>query len=118
MSQYAHAILLTPDFPEALNELAWIISTDPRPELRNGKEAVEMAGRACELTERRQPATLLTLAAAHAEAGRFSEAMAAAEECRKGAEAKGNKELAEKAARLRSAFAGGRPWRESAAGTQ
>jgi tetratricopeptide (TPR) repeat protein len=111
MSQYAHAILLTPDFAEALNELAWIAATDPHPELRNGPQAVEMAGRACELTGREQPAMLLTLAAAYAETGRFSEAMAAAEKGRDIAKAKRNKQLEEKAGRLLSGFATRQPFR-------
>jgi tetratricopeptide (TPR) repeat protein len=112
MSQYAQALLLTPDFPEALNELAWIIATDPRPELRNGGQAVEMAERACELTGRQQPAMLLTLAAAYAEVGRFSEAITAVEKGRKIAKAKGNKSLEEKAARLRNALEKTQSYRE------
>jgi len=118
MSQFARALLLTPDFAEALNELAWIAATDPRAEFRNGGEAVAMAGRACELTARRQPAMLLTLAAACAEAGRWSEALASARESQETANAKGNKDLAEKAARLLDIFATGKPYREPAAGSQ
>ena len=118
MSQYAQALLLTPDFPEALNELAWIAATDPRPELRNGPQAFVMAGRACELTGRQQPAMLLTLAAAYAETGRFSEAMAAAEKGREMARAKGNEKLEEKAALMRDVFAARHPFRESSAETQ
>jgi tetratricopeptide (TPR) repeat protein len=118
MSHYAHAILLTPDFAEALNALAWIAATDPRPELRNGPQAVEMAGRACALTGRQQPAMLLTLAAAYAETGRFSEAMAAAEKGRDVAKANGNKTLEEKAALMRDVLATRQPYRESSAATQ
>jgi tetratricopeptide (TPR) repeat protein len=104
MSQYAQAILLAPDFPEALNELAWITATDPRAELRNGGQAVEMAEHACQLTGHQQPAMLLTLAAAYAEAGRFSEAMAAAEKAENIAKEKGNKGMEERAAHLRNTF--------------
>jgi tetratricopeptide (TPR) repeat protein len=118
MSQYAHAILLMPDFAEALNALAWMAATDPRPELRNGPQAVEMAGRACELTGRQQPAMLLTLAAAYAETGRFSEALAAAEKGRDMAKAKGNKKIEEKSALMRDVFAARQPFRESSAETQ
>jgi tetratricopeptide (TPR) repeat protein len=118
MSHYAQALLVTPDFPKALNELAWIAATDPRPELRNGPQAVAMAGRACELTGRQQPALLLTLAAAYAETGRFSEALAAAEKGRDMARAKGNEKLAEKAALMRDKFAARQPLREPSAKTQ
>jgi len=112
MAQYAHAILLTPDFAEALNELAWIIATDPHPELRNGPQAVVMAGRACELTGRQEPAMLLTLAAAYAETGRFSEAITTTEKGRDIAQSKENKELEEKAALMRDTFEKRQPFRD------
>jgi tetratricopeptide (TPR) repeat protein len=75
MSQYASALLIQPDFPDALDGLAWILSTDANPDFRNGKEAVEMSGRACELTGRQDPGKLKTFAAAYAETGRFEEAI-------------------------------------------
>src|SRR5207249_12153581 len=61
MSQYAGALLLQPDFPDALAGLAWILATASNPEFRNGTEAVRMAERACELTARKEPAKLKTL---------------------------------------------------------
>ena len=72
--QYASALLLQPDFPAALDGLAWILSTDANPDFRNGTEAVKMSERACELTGRQDPVKLKTLAAAYAETGRFGEA--------------------------------------------
>ena len=74
MSQYANALLIQPDFPDALDGLAWILSTDANPDFRNGTEAVKMSERACELTGRQDPVKLKTLAAAYAETGRFEEA--------------------------------------------
>ena len=114
MSQFAKALLLTPDFPDALNALAWIAATDPHPDLRNGPQAVAMAARACALTARRQPAMLLTLAAAYAEAGRFSEAAATARQAGDLAGVAGQKELQEKAQRLWDAFQKRQPFRDSA----
>jgi len=114
MGCYAQAILLTPDFAEALDALAWIAATDPRPELRNGPQAVQMAGRACELTGRRQPRMLLTLAAACAETGRFGEAAAAARQAGDLAGTAGLKELQEKARRMRGALEKSQPIREPA----
>jgi tetratricopeptide (TPR) repeat protein len=75
MSQYASALLLQPDYPDALDGLAWILSTDANPAFRNGPEAVKMAERACEMTGRQDPVKLKTLAAAYAETGRFAEAI-------------------------------------------
>jgi Flp pilus assembly protein TadD len=63
-----------PDSPTLLNELAWILATNPDATVRNGEEAVRLSERACALTNRERPKFLLTLAAAYAEAGRFSDA--------------------------------------------
>lgn len=75
MSQYAAALLIQPDFPAALDGLAWILSTDANPDFRNGDEAVKMSRRACELTGNQDADKLKTLAAAYAETGRFGDAM-------------------------------------------
>jgi protein O-mannosyl-transferase len=75
MSQYASALLLLPDYPDALDGLAWILCTDANADFRNGTEAVKMSERACELTGRKDPVKLKTLAAAYAGAGRFEEAV-------------------------------------------
>jgi tetratricopeptide (TPR) repeat protein len=111
MSHYAAALLQNPDFPDALNALAWIIATDPRPELRNGSQAVELARRACDLTAHQQPAMLLTLAAAYAETGRWSEALAAVKQGEALAASKGDADLEDRASRLRQALAAGQPFR-------
>jgi hypothetical protein len=42
--------------------LSWILATNPNAHLRNGTEAVRMSQRACELTGRKDPAKLKTLA--------------------------------------------------------
>jgi len=63
-----------PESPALYNELAWIFATDPDSALHNGAEAVRLSERACALTSRGRPKFLLTLAAAYAEAGRFSDA--------------------------------------------
>ncbi len=51
IENYRQAIQLNPNFPEALNNLAWILATSPDGELRNGTEAVPLAEQACELTQ-------------------------------------------------------------------
>ncbi len=76
---YREVIRLLPDRVRALNDLAWLLATHPDAAVRNGGEAVELALRACELTGRRDPGTLNTLAAAYAEAGRFHEAVETAQ---------------------------------------
>jgi tetratricopeptide (TPR) repeat protein len=113
MSHYARALRFQPDFPEALERLAWIAATDPRPEYRNGTEAVNLAQRACELTEPKQPRSLATLAAAYAEAGRFPEAISTAEQARDLAASTGQKEKGINYGSLLDAVKSEKPWRES-----
>jgi tetratricopeptide (TPR) repeat protein len=69
-----------PDSPRMLDELAWLLATYPDSKSRDGAEAVRLAERACALTDRQVPAFLDTLAAAYADAGDFSRAVAAGEE--------------------------------------
>jgi len=117
MGRYAQALLLQPDFAEVLNHLAWILATDPRPEFRNGVEAVRMAGRSCELTEQKQALPLLTLAAAYAEAGRFPEAVATAQQARTLAAGAQQKELTAKCEDVLKTLQSNAPYRLTLAGT-
>ncbi len=68
------ALQLKPDYPEALNELAWLRATCPDAAFRDGAAAIELAQRAIELSHGKTPEALDTLAAAYAEAGMFSKA--------------------------------------------
>ena len=111
MSHYASALLLQPDFPDALDGLAWILATAATPEFRNGPEAIRMAERACELTGRRDSARLKTLAAAYAEAGRFPEAIATAQTTLGLAAAADRKESAKDLEAMLTSFKAAKPWR-------
>jgi tetratricopeptide (TPR) repeat protein len=110
MSHYAAALLKNPNFPDALQHMAWIAATDAQPELRNGGHAVEMAARACELTGQKRPGMLLTLGAAYAEAGRFGEALATVKKADELAKAQGQREIETEAGRLRASFEAGQPF--------
>jgi tetratricopeptide (TPR) repeat protein len=68
------AIRFAPGDLEAHNNLAWALATCSDAEARNGTEAVEVAQQAVRLAGDTPP-VLRTLAAAFAEAGRFSEAV-------------------------------------------
>ncbi|MCA9063914.1 MAG: tetratricopeptide repeat protein [Planctomycetaceae bacterium] len=68
------AIEIAPTMFEASNDLAWILATCPEDGVRDGKRAVEMALKACALTEYKEWNALDTLAAAYAESGDFDEA--------------------------------------------
>jgi tetratricopeptide (TPR) repeat protein len=112
MSEFAAALLVRPDFPDALDSLAWILSTDINSDSRNGTEAVKMAERACELSERRDPAKLKTLAAAYAEIGRFEDAINTVRAAKDLAAQSKREELANKCQRMLERFGRGEPWRE------
>ena len=82
-----------PDTPDALNNLAWTLATQPAAELRDGARAVALAERACQLTGYREIIMVGTLGAAYAEAGRFDEAIATAQQACALATAQGKEEL-------------------------
>jgi protein O-mannosyl-transferase len=113
MSEYAGTLLIQPDFPDALDGLAWILSTDADPDFRNGAEAVKMAERACELTDRQDPVKLKTLAAAYAETGRFADAINSLQTAKDLAVKAGRPELANECALMLEHFRKSEPWRGS-----
>ena len=84
-----------PDSAEAQNNLAWVLATAPQASLRNGHQAVELAQRANQLAGGENPIILRTLAAAYAEAGRFSDAQRSAQKAMALAQAAGQTNLVE-----------------------
>jgi Flp pilus assembly protein TadD len=113
LKHFREAVRLAPDSPPALNELAWVLATSPDATLRNGPEAVPLAEHACAVTNRRNPKWLATLAAAYAEAGRFPEAISAAQEALSLARTTGDEATVERTGNLLGCFQSGRPFREN-----
>ena len=74
LQAFREAARLHPNDSLVLNNLAWCLAASPRPELRNGREAVQLASKAVELTGQQQPVFIGTLAAAYAEDGQFAKA--------------------------------------------
>jgi len=74
VTDYKQALALDPKDAWTYNELAWLWASCPVERLRDGKQALAYANRACEMTNHRIPALLDTLAAAHAECGEFTKA--------------------------------------------
>ncbi len=70
-----NAVHLAPDWPLALNALAWTLATHSDAKYRDGAEATRLALRAVALTKGNDPGLLDTLAAAYAEAGQFTNAV-------------------------------------------
>ena len=78
LADYTMAIELDPKSGSVHNSLAWLLATCPSDAQRNGVRAVELATKAVELAKAAGESFLNeldTLAAAHAEAGHFDEAV-------------------------------------------
>ncbi len=75
LGDFDQALRLDPDNDDALNAAAWIRATCPLDQFRDGKQAVELATRACKSAAWKYSAYLDTLAAACAEAGDFDRAI-------------------------------------------
>lgn len=63
----------------AADRVAWNLATDPDPARRDGAHALVLAQQLCQATNNREARYLDTLAAAYAEVGQFSAAVAAAQ---------------------------------------
>jgi tetratricopeptide (TPR) repeat protein len=72
---YEEAIKSDPKWAATHNELAWLLATCSEDAIRNGKRAIELSTKACELTEGKNADFIVTLAAAYAEAGQFDDAV-------------------------------------------
>ncbi|HWB61021.1 MAG TPA: tetratricopeptide repeat protein, partial [Chthoniobacteraceae bacterium] len=67
--------LTGPSDADALNGLAWFYATCPKDSLRDGAKAVDLAAKACELTDWKNAGIIDTLAAAEAESGKWDNAV-------------------------------------------
>jgi tetratricopeptide (TPR) repeat protein len=88
------ALEIKPADPTFQNSLAWLLATASKASLRNGGKAVELARQASLLTGGENPVILHTLAAAFAEAGRYTEAVETAQHALRLAGAQSNAALA------------------------
>jgi tetratricopeptide (TPR) repeat protein len=75
VADITEAIRLDPEDPDGYGVLARIFACCPKEEVRDGKKAVTLATKACELSNWKTPFCLESLAAAHAETGNFKEAI-------------------------------------------
>ncbi len=101
-----------PDDVALLNDTAWVLATNPNASIRNGAEAVELAERAVQLSDGREPAVLGTLAAAYAETGRFPEAVQTARKALDLARQQNNQSLAESNRAKIPLYEAGTPFRD------
>ena len=75
IADFEKALVLRQEDSSLLNNLAWVLATSPDDPVRDGLRAIELATKACQLTEYKKSHILSTLAAAYAEAGDFKSAI-------------------------------------------
>jgi tetratricopeptide (TPR) repeat protein len=75
VSKYREVIRLDREDADAFSNLAWLLATCPDKKVRDGRQAVEYAMTACELTSWEASYFLATLAVACAENGQFEQAI-------------------------------------------
>jgi hypothetical protein len=102
-----------PDSPRMLDEVAWLLATYPDSRSRDGAEAVRLAEHACDLTQRKIPALLDTLAAAYAEAGDFPRAISVAEEALNRARSSGDNDAVKLSENILASLRENVPYRQA-----
>jgi protein O-mannosyl-transferase len=91
---FEKALSFDPNNLMALNNLAWVYATSLNPSLRHGAKAVALAERGVRIAGTENPFYLHKLAAAYAEAGDFTKALAVADRALKLAAEQSNPGLA------------------------
>lgn len=110
--QLCKVLAAQPDSVEALNNLAWILATSWDKSVRDGPAAVRYAERAIQLPPLPEMCVSGTLAAAYAESGRFSDAVATAEKAVQTEKAAGETRFATINEQLLTFYRAGKPWHE------
>jgi tetratricopeptide (TPR) repeat protein len=108
IADYNRGIEIAPEDTGILNNLAWVLATSPKDELRDPKRALKLATKACEETQYQQAHILSTLAAAYAENGDFAKAV----EWSKKAVEMSSETIKAPLKKELSSYEAGKPWRE------
>jgi tetratricopeptide (TPR) repeat protein len=74
IADYEQALRLDPKYSYALGRFAWLLATCPKDEVRDGKRALALATKTCEL-DNWEECDFQTLAAAYAQCGDFKQAV-------------------------------------------
>jgi protein O-mannosyl-transferase len=115
LAAWQKVLEVKPDFPDALNNLAWIRATSGDARFRSPDEAIKLSLRACELMVKKQfmPDYLDTLAAAYASAGKFPQAIETARNALNLAQAAGKKDMAQRIQDHLDLYLAGKPFLEN-----
>ena len=116
IAQYVTAVALAPEDPHSRNNVAWVLATASDSSIRDGARAVGFAQEAVQLSGGREPRFLRTLAAAYAESGRFSEAIAVSQQAAVIATMQGKPDMAKRLEKDLVLFRGNLPLRENSPG--
>ena len=116
IAHYETALALAPEDPHSRNNIAWVLATAPDASIRNGARAVGFAQEAVQLSGGREPRFLRTLAAACAESGQFSEAVAVARQAAAIATMQGKTDVANRLEKDLVLYRGRLPLRENSLG--
>ena len=108
IAETRRALEFQPDHIPAKLSLAWMLATAPQNSLRDGEDAIRLAGEANKATGGRNPEVLRVLAAAQAETGDFSRAIPTAKKALREADG----ELAASLRRELARYEAGQPVRE------
>ena len=114
VSHFRQALETKPNLAPALNGLAQILAIHYDPNVQDANQAVELAGRAAELTRYDDATILDTLATSYAAAGQFDLAVETAQRALTLASADQNDELAEQIRERLELFKQAKPYQLSA----
>ncbi len=117
MAEFRSAMKDAPHDPRPANGLAWLLATCPNDGIRNGPRAVQLAQALCKATDYKDPVLKSTLAAAYAEAGMMSEAVATATSTLNTLDSR-NQLLVERIRRHLACYRQGKPYREGPAAAE
>lgn len=108
IADYNQAVKLRPEDSGILNNLAWVLATSPEEKVRDGNRSIELAKKACEVTNYKAPHILSTLASGYAEIGDFDTAIKWSSK----AVELGEEDMKEALQKELESYKQGKPWRE------
>jgi len=108
IKSYEQVLKLRPDSIAPMNNLAWYFAAYPDAEFHNPQKAINLAQRACQLTNYQNPTLLDTLATAYAAVGEFSNAVETLEKALKLPEVSQNQKLIDQIQSNLSSYRAGR----------
>ncbi len=111
VAHFRSALEFQPGLISAATNLTWVLAACEDGSVREAEEAVRLGEQNAEITQRRDPIVLDSLAAAYAEARRWDEAVSTANEAVTLASAAGRQRLAEEISNRRQLYQQQQPYR-------